>query len=575
MTLSVRHTAELDRILRLPRRLQGEADAHVLEMSEALRAAGGTQTLLPVQALALLEAMLHGGLVGNIDVGEGKTLITFLIAYVLEAERYLLLLPASLIDKTKREHEKYAKHWNVTPLEKIKLLSYDILGRAKYEKAIEEFDPDLIGADEAHRLKDRMASSTRRVIRHMKKKPETRFVALSATFIQRSVRDCGHIVRWCLKDKAPVPRTEAELEDWAWALDDKLPEEARWHPGALLKFCNADEVKLSEREPLSAARLGFQRRLLETPGVVSSLGENRISSSLYVSPVRPTYKPITEENFTRLRSKWETPDGWPLMSGAEVWRHARELALGFYYVWDPRPPQPWLAARRDWSSFVREIVSRSHKLDSEDHVAQAIDDGRVSDGGLLARWRKVQPTFRVNQKAIWFDESALELCAQWMEKGPGIVWTEHVHFAERLAVMTGRKYYGAEGRSPDGELIDDAKPGPIIASIKANKAGRNLQEKWSRNFVVAPPDTADDWHQLIGRTHRRGQTSEEVTVEILLGCREHASAFRHAMSGAAATRDMLGMKHKLHIADIEWPSEDDLRRLRGPRWERVLYASHP
>jgi hypothetical protein len=562
---AVRYTAELDRIVKLPRRTQSATIDLARDMTEALRKDVGTQTLFPVQALALLEAMISGGLLGSIGVGEGKTLITLLAPYVLEAKRYLLLLPANLIDKTRREHARYAKDWLIPPLGEIFMLSYDMLGRTQSEHTIKKFAPDLVGADEVHRLKNRRAACTRRVIRYMQEHPETRFLGLSGTIMQSSVRDFAHIARWCLKGNAPVPRTEGEVEEWALAIDEKVPDETRYQPGALLKLCSEDELRI---EPIVAARRGFRRRLAETPGFVSTVGEgDRVTCSIYVSDWKPTYKPITDQHFLKLRSLMRTPDDWELMTGADVWRHARELALGFHYVWDPRPPEPWRVARRDWHSFCRDVLSRSHTLDSEEHVAQAVDRGSLHDGGVLARWRALRHTYRQRTRAIWHDESVLELAADWMDK-PGIVWVEHTQFAERLSEITGAKYFGADGLAPDGQSIEDATEEAVVASIKANKEGRNLQAKWSRNLVLAPPDNADVWEQMIGRTHRKGQRADEVTVDVILGCLEHANAFRRALSGAEAVRDTIGAAQKLLIADIDWPADEEVARYRGPRWKK-------
>jgi hypothetical protein len=573
--ISVRHTAELDRILALPRRPPTCPAGLIEEMTAALKRNAGTQTLLPVQAWALFEALTQSGLLGNIDVGEGKTLISFLIAYVLEATSFVLIIPSNLIEKTRIEHAAYAKHWHVTPLEEIEIVSYEELSRVSAESLLDELAPDLICCDEVHRFKDRGAACTRRMVRYMKANPETRFIGLSGTLMQKSVRDFGHVLRWALRDGAPIPRTEAELEDWAWALDDKLPEDARWHPGALLSLCaERPPDNATSAELVTAARLGFQRRLLETPGVVSTLGDaERVRCPIYISAVAPAkYNQTTEVNFERLRNTWTLPDGWELDSASDVWRHAREMALGFYYVWDPRPPDEWLEARREWNGFVSGVLEHSRTLDSEEHIARAVDAGRLQDGGKLARWRKIRSTYKINQRAVWFDDAALRYCAEWMRKHPdGIVWVEHVAFGERLAQMTRCKYYGADGRAADGELLTaDSSPGrAVIASIKANKEGRNLQTRAS-NLITSMQDSADVCQQQFGRTHRRGQTADQVTFEIFLSCLEHANSFRHAMSGAAALRDTLGARPKLLLADLDWPTDRDIASRRGARWQRRI-----
>ncbi len=567
----VTYTAELKRILSIPRRAQPEGieAANVAAMTDALRRDTCAGALRPVQAAALLEVMLYGGVFGAIGVGEGKTLITLFIGYVLEARSYLLLLPANLIEKTRRDHARYAAEFLLPPLEKIELLSYEMLSRVQGDAILARVDPDVIGADEVHRLKNRGAACTKKITRWMDKHPATKFAAFSGTVMQKSVRDCAHIIRWCLKGNAPVPRMVAEIEQWAFALDEDMPDDTRFQPGALLRLCGPEE--LTAADPIVAARRGFRRRLIETPGVVSTIGEGeRVDASIYVSAIKPTYKPITDEHFAKLRKQFRTPDDWELMTGAEVWAYARQLSVGFHYVWAPRPPEEWRDARREWNAFVRETLGRSRTLDSELHVANAVDDGRVNDGGALERWRAIRDTFKPNSVPIWHDDSVLKLCGEWMAANDnGIVWTDHNAFGEALAKLTKRPYFGAQGRDARGRFIDDAA-GPIIASISANKEGRNLQ-RWARNLVTAFPDNADRAEQLIGRTHRPGQKADEVTIEILVGCFEHVNAFRKAMSGAQTIRDTVGAAQKLLIADVtEWPSEDEIAKWRGPRWSRSI-----
>jgi hypothetical protein len=276
-------------------------------------------------------------------------------------------------------------------------------------------------------------------------------------------------------------------------------------------------------------------------------------------------RPITDAHFKKLREEWLTPDDLELMQAVEVWRHARELALGMHYVWSPRPPEPWRTARREWAAFVRETLSNSRTLDSELEVTNACDAGRLPKE-KLERWRAIRDTFKPNTVAVWHDDSALRVCLDWMKK-PGIVWTEHALFAERLSELSGCKYYGAKGVAEDGEFVDDADPGrAAILSIDANKEGRNLQTKWNRNLFTSPAEGSDVWQQAIGRTHRPGQTADEVIVDVLLGCVEHDRAMRKALSAARSVRDTVGAESKLLLADIEWPTEDEIEQIGGARF---------
>lgn len=558
---SVRHTVDLDRILSLPRRPTsaiefGETIKGTL--TDLLKTPGGTQGLRAVQAAALYDIGTHGGLFGPIPVGHGKTLISLMAPYVLDSERPLLILPATLEKKTRKEMKKYAENWRVPA--NIQIVSYEKLGRVQYATLLEELNPDLIVFDEVHRAKNKKAAVTRRLVRYMRSRPDTKVVALSGTIMRKSLLDFGHILRWCLKDKAPIPTTDVELEEWAQALDEKVEEFERADLGALKVFSGGVD-------DLDAVRRGFKDRLVSTPGVVAvtSGEDDLVECSLRISALKYDVSDVTEAHFAKLRRDMLTPDDWQLMQAVDVWRHARELSLGLHYIWSPRPPDPWRNARRDWNAFVRETLSRSRTLDSELQVVQACDAGRLPNETLEA-WRAIKDSFTPNVVAMWHDDSALKVCLQWM-KEPGIVWTEHDLFARRLAEMSGCKYYGAKGLTDRGEFIDDADPHTaVIVSIDANKEGRNLQHKWFRNLITAPPEGADVWQQLLGRTHRPGQIADEVEADVLLGCKEHANAWRRALAAAEAIRDTTGAESKLLLADVDWPSDDETACYAGARW---------
>lgn len=578
---SVRHTSELARIMALPRRRAEDwPEGLTAQLTELLKTPTGTMKLRPAQALLLHDIGVYGGGFCMADVGQGKTIPSLLAPYVLDAERPLLLLRASLIEKTRREMAELKKHWRIPD---IRLFSYEMLGRVQAYQELELYKPDLIIADESQWLKNRRAAVTRRVIRYMHEHPETKFVALSGTPMRKSLNNFAHILRWCLKDNSPVPRTVEETEEWALALDDKVAEESRFHPGALLKLCEPEETETAAND-YEAARRGFRRRLLETPGVVSVIGAGEVvHSKVRITAITYDVEPVTEHNFRKLRGDprkahkedfpgWLTPDDWPLSQPVDVWRHARELAIGLFYRWDPRPPQDWRNARRDWAAFVRDVLSRSRTLDSELQVAQACDAGRL-DGEALRKWRAIRDTFKPNTVAVWCDDSALNVCLKWMKRS-GLVWTEHDLFARRLAEVSGAKYYGAKGLTARGESILDAPPGvSAIASIDANREGKNLQDTWSRCLFTSLPEGADVLQQSIGRFHRTGQKAALVEVDVLVGCVEHLNAWRKALAAAQAIKDTTGADSKLLTAEIEWPDDEEIAQFSGWRWGTVPYNS--
>lgn len=558
MNETVRHSIELDRILNLPRRRAEDMPVDLAaRLTDLLRTPGGTMKLRPIQALALHDIGICGGLFGPISVGNGKTLVSLLAPYILDAQRPLLVLPAGLIAKTNNDWAELRKHWLIP--NHVRLHSYEKLGRVQDAAFLEDYKPDLLIFDEVHKLKNKRAAVTRRVSRYIHDHPETKVIALSGTIMRKSLLDFGHILRWCLKDNAPIPVTQNELEEWAAALDEKVNELDRYEPGALLKLCPGGST-------VEDARRGFRARLTETPGVVATIGDGeRVDCSIYVNAIKYNVSLETEAHFAKLRREWRTPDEWELSQPVDIWRHAKELALGLFYKWDPRPPQDWRDARREWAAFVREVLSHSRTLDSELQVVHACDAGKL-DARALNRWREIKDTFIPNTVAVWCDDSALNVCLEWM-KSPGIVWTEHDLFARRLAKVSGCKYYGARGLTSSGEFIDNADPKQAaIVSIDANREGRNLQSKWNRNLITSLPEGADAMQQLLGRTHRPGQMADEVIVDILLGCAEHANAWRRCLAAAKAIRDTTGAEHKLLLADVNWPSDDEIAGYSGARW---------
>ncbi len=409
----VERTREVARIAALPRRVwTEEASAQLAAMlTRELKTPGGSQSLRPVQAIALYEAMEVGGLFGPIRVGGGKTLLTLLLPLVLEARRPILLLPAALVEKTWRDYEALREHWRLPT--NLQMISYEMLGLVQSAGKLDYIEPDFIEADECHFLKNHAAGRTRRVTRYMREHPETRFAAVSGTVMKASVKDFAHMLRWALKTSAPIPSSDDEIATWADALDEKVNPLARRQPGALLDLDTTaprqEPVATSDffdmaRGRTTVARQVFQSRLLQTRGVVASQRTDGVTCSLRVASLEYEPAAITSSHIDIMRNgvkdatsgeyvtrPWSTPDGWSFSQPFEFRMYLRQLALGFHSVWDPRPPMTWITARRDWAAFVRDTLSESLDLDTELQVANAVDGGRLRSGkSLLAAWRAVR-----------------------------------------------------------------------------------------------------------------------------------------------------------------------------------------
>lgn len=499
------------------------------------------------------------------QVGTGKTLVSFLAGRVLEARSPVLLLPASLIEKTEREWKKAMADWRVS--RHLTFLSYQFLGQVGGAAKLTIIKPDLIIADECHKLKNKRCAVTRRVARYMSENPRTAFVAMSGTVMTHSIKDFAHILEWTHGESSPCPLAESTLTEWSEALDKNVNPLARRSPGVLLDLVPRQSD--GGEDPIVLGRRSFYHRLSSTPAVVQSQNPGEYAGSLSVNPIEYRTNDKTEENFRLLRTEAQRPDGYALTEAIEIAACAKQIALGLHYEWHPPAPEDWLLARKDWAKFVRETLKsrRSEMMgwDSELQVSNAVIGGELADPEDTHRvWRGVEPTFTIAARPQWHDDGALDACAEWLkDHKAGIVWTEHGFFARELSKRTGVPYFGAEGKDVDGRYIEDAS-GPIIASRSANATGRNLQHKWSENLITSPSGNATILEQLLGRTHRDGQQAYSVTVDVLLGCTEHYRAVPAAVDSAVALKDTLGQAQKILLADVSWPSTIVGRK--GYRW---------
>jgi hypothetical protein len=289
-------------------------------------------------------------------------------------------------------------------------------------------------------------------------------------------------------------------------------------------------------------------------------GLGNVSASLRIDHDEPPASAAIERALAQIRA-YELPDGTELWDAIAVWRHAREAALGFYYVWDPSPPREWLAARKAWGQFVRATI-KGGIYDSELDVARNFPDAPEH-----VAWRAVQQQFRINTVPVWLCDSVLNHCKSWLAAHPrGILWVEHVAFGAELSRRTGLPYFGTDGRDATGLEIE-LSSGPIIASTESNRDGRNLQFNWRENYHTAWESSASRTEQMLGRTHRDGQDADEVTVTVLVAIAEHINAFWKSHRYAGFLEALSGPQ-KLRFADILVPEISEFETRPGPRWQR-------
>lgn len=538
-------SAEFKRIKQITRRVWcAQAIEEIRQAVQSEFAKDQLMDLWPVQALAIAEACMYKGGLFPIGVGRGKALISLLVPVALEAKRPLLIVPAQLREQTKNHViPEMRKHFTLHP--RLRIIGYSELSLEKNAKLLEEINPDLIVCDEVHRLRNPRAGRTRRMRRYMKEHPETMFVAMSGTISSRSIKDYAHVAEWALKGRCPLPMNWQELSDWADAIDAKVDEGRRVAPGALQEFCVGEEN----------VRQGYRRRLVETPGVVAT-SDDELGTSLNIRAYDGLKIPSeVGRHIQHMRDCWETPNGDLIAEAVRLWRHVRQMALGYWGRWDPPGPRDWMDARKEWKSAVREKLKHSRELDTELQVhnwcRQQLESG-VRDTDLTLSWHswlRIKDTFKPNPVPEWISDYAAYECLQWAARiaasgKKGIIWVEHVPFGKKLTDV-GLPYFGAG----DNSIIDTKEP-IIVASISAHGEGKNLQHRYSENLVTSPPTSGKVWEQLLGRTHRPGQEADEVNVEIFLHVDELRASFDQARSDAVYLEDTTGGRQKLNYANI-------------------------
>jgi hypothetical protein len=565
---------EFQRILHLPRRPPPAPDSLREHLTRVLgrHANPYPGTLYDVQAQALYEAWRYGGLLAPIRVGGGKTLLCFLLPLVMRAERAVVVAPAALEQDYSREFAKLAQHWHgKAPL----FLSYERLsaktsgtrrdskGVAYQEDLLARLAPDLLIFDEVHKVRNHGAVCTKRVKRYLQAHPATRVAATSGSLTRQSLKDFAHIALWTLRNRCPVPTTYGDLEAWSSATDELDGLAPRVGFGALVQLCTAQERTHLD---VATVRGAVQRRLLETAGVISTR-DGPLGIPLEVHAIGPICEdPAINTAFESVRLRWELPTGMPMVDALEVTRQAKTIGCGYFLDYQPRPPESWLTARRNWATYCRDVVRYNQRsIDSEALVKDHVRSGLLHDGGLLSQWERAEPSYDPSAHAVveWISREAIETAAAWVEEHRGIVWTGNIALGVALSKALAIPFYGAEGMTSDGAFILDHRPGyPMIASKQANGTGRNLQRGWSRNLFFTTPG-----EQVIGRTHRVGQQADKVTCSLFVGCFEHVVAFEKELSRAHYSEELTGDAQRLVYAVKTVPSARSVAARPGFRWQ--------
>jgi len=582
---------DLNRILALPKRARitedsPEAGAVIKRMTERLRRHNPScacplrciTELKLAQAWALEEISTVGGLLGAIGVGHGKTGLDILTPLVMPGCKVaVLLVPPKLQEQLKRDYLAWREHfrvpsivfmdntgWIVSGAPVLHVIPYSRLSRPEATDLLEKIMPDTFILDEAHKARHPKTAGTGRIVRYCAQHPDTRVVSWSGTVTSASIKDYSHLLAFGLKSGSPLPLDANVVQEWALAID---PSDWPAPIGKLAQFC----------EPGEHIHQGFHRRLVETPGVVSTT-QGAVDASIVISERHVSTPKYISQILAVVRETMVRPDGEELVDALSVQACARQLACGFYYRWRFPKGEPealilkWFAARKAWHKELREKLKtgREH-LDSPFLCTNAaIRHYDRYDGPLPTwkaetwpAWHAIRDSVYHETEPVWVDDFLVADAAEWARKHKGVLWYEHNAFGRKVAALAGLPLYGGGGDAlclptdtPEVRAkaaVVETGARSVILSIPSYYQGLDgLQYLFSHQLVANPPASGDAWEQLLGRLHRTGFPGDEMHTLIYRHTDEYRDAWDSARMKAEYIQGTMGNLQKLLAANVEF-----------------------
>jgi hypothetical protein len=376
------------------------------------------------------------------------------------------------------------------------------------------------------------------------------FVGLSGSITSTSIKDFWHLSLWALRDNTPLPMKWNYMNAWALCLD-KGKGSARKD---LTTF-----VPVMQKFRTMDVREAFKRNLLSTRGVVISHKAPppcRLELREFSMPVTK----LVKKHINDLNNTWQTPQGEELDGALAIVRLRRQMICGFYYYWDwpGDPDEEWLDARSEWAKACRLFCGRA---------PEGLDTPALLERGIVMYLRKeIDAKFprelvmtyigwaKQKHKELppvgvkWFSNYFLSAVIQWAnaQSEPPLIWYEHTALANALSHLTGWPVYGT-GKASDAALTQVTTPHVALISIRAHSQGKNLQA-WGNHFIAHPLSDGARWEQLLGRSHRTGQTRDVVTVTIPTFA-EFGVALTSAREAAKYIEESTGLQQRLLQGD--------------------------
>jgi len=524
-------TTEMQRVLGLPQRTATtwEPPRQPVQPAEPLQ-------LRPVQAEALGEIHAVGAGLISAGVGHGKTLIGILAGAALGVDRTVYLCPPACVEQVEATVQRAAENWVFPPVFVVPWSRLSMQVGDDWLEAAAGNGTFALVCDEAHVLRSATTGRTQRLLRFRKANVQrSRVVLMSGTLTRRNLLDLVDVAWVALGKRSPVPTgsTGAALASYI--------EDPQWGRGAgeaaaLRKWAGCTDV---------VEALG--KRIRSAPGVVTTVSQS-VEIPIYVVPMVGARAPSTVvkellKKTEEVAATFRVPDGDDLVSPADVARVSRQLALGYHLIWTWRgdPDREWIEARRAWSALARQACMSGQFL-TEGDFYQHCSLGFFESAKAEAVWRewaacKADPDRAPVPKPVWHTHHIVRgLVDSAKQQRNCLIWYDET------AVVPLLREWGVQCPEP-GEV-----PCTRISavSVRAHGTGLDLQS-WSRNVMMTVPSASAVWEQILGRTHRPGQTADEVVVWRPAWAPSFNAAWSAAKKSATYVRLVTGQPQKLEL----------------------------
>lgn len=573
--------------------------------------------LLRAQAWMVRDYLKYGAALGHVPVGGGKTLTTLLLAQLAHRkgkERILLFVPAQVRTQLIHADIPWArKRINITtPIVDLGdqtrnqrhrqagkerglfIMPYSLLSGRDGAELLDEIDPHVIIADEAHSVRSRTAARTKRFLKWVNNK-DIEFIPMSGTLTSKSVRDYHHLTILALRDGAPIPLHSMAAKEWGDVLDSEAsPNEFQLRTLEPLRSWARGSLAGDYPPTIEGSRRAFEVRFNSAPGVIKD--STGIGTSLafcndeLVPPADYPGWTKCQELIDQVQNLWLTPNGDEIDFGIHIYKWVEELSAGFYHrlAW-PTDLEPDVLRRaiehHDFSQSYHRLLRAFLKdgcqkgLDTPFLVGQDMvrnQDKHVGER-LYASWKRMK-------EAAWKGmperlSTPVPICdykvaaaAAWagaFPKNAGmILWVHHQAIGRWLVELLKRGPRGdevlwapSEAEKPgiNMELLDLSNAGKIVvASISAHGTGKNLQHFQDSLFVQFPRD-AKTAEQTVGRIHRTGQAADHLDVMTIRSTWHDHISFAACLNDSLYIQQTTGIRMKVLYAE-----HDPLPRIYSP-----------